>query len=101
MSEVNALDPHPRPFSHLWEAQLDELKLDPAPDANPEEAYVASMGIYVFERNILEYLANHNEGDDFGKHIIPSAIHFHKEIATPDSGIAIKIPVQPSSMTGL
>jgi glucose-1-phosphate adenylyltransferase len=59
-------------------AILDELKLGPellasiaaAPDA---ELFQASMGIYVFNRDVLvECLAN--DMVDFGKHIIPDAI---------------------------
>jgi glucose-1-phosphate adenylyltransferase len=59
-------------------AVLDELKLGPvileslgrAPD---EELYQASMGIYVFNRQVL---VDCLEGsmDDFGKHVIPKAI---------------------------
>ncbi|HEX3818181.1 MAG TPA: sugar phosphate nucleotidyltransferase, partial [Chthoniobacterales bacterium] len=59
-------------------AVLDELKLDPAvlesigrlPD---EELFQASMGIYVFNRQVLiDCLAD--DLDDFGKHVIPKAI---------------------------
>ena len=57
---------------------LDELKLSPEHLASigaaaGEELYQASMGIYVFNRNVLvECLAN--DMVDFGKHIIPQAI---------------------------
>lgn len=36
--------------------------------------YLASMGIYVFKTDILASLLEEISGDDFGKHIIPSAI---------------------------
>lgn len=36
--------------------------------------YLASMGIYVFKMDILASLLEKTSGDDFGKHIIPSAI---------------------------
>ncbi len=60
------------------EAMLDELKLGPEllssiGSASDEELFQASMGIYVFNRDVLvECLAN--DMVDFGKHIIPNAI---------------------------
>ena len=60
------------------EAVLDELKLGPEllssiGSATDEELFQASMGIYVFNRDVLvECLAN--DLVDFGKHIIPQAI---------------------------
>lgn len=38
-----------------------------------EDFYLASMGIYVFNREVLIRLLD-NKHDDFGKHVIPSAI---------------------------
>ena len=60
------------------DAVLDDLKLGPEHLASigasaEEELFQASMGIYVFNRNVLvECLAN--DMVDFGKHIIPHAI---------------------------
>ena len=42
-----------------------------------EELYLASMGIYVFNRRVLFELLNNNLAD-FGKHIIPGAIESHR-----------------------
>lgn len=39
-----------------------------------DERYLASMGIYVFNANLLYDLLTSNDDDDFGKHIIPQAI---------------------------
>ncbi|HEV3409902.1 MAG TPA: glucose-1-phosphate adenylyltransferase [Chthoniobacterales bacterium] len=61
------------------DAILDELKLAPEllssiGASEDEELFQASMGIYVFNRNVLvECLAN--DLVDFGKHIIPHAIN--------------------------
>ena len=57
---------------------LDELKLqDPLLSAlritSSEDLLVASMGIYVFNREILRKALD-NDKPDFGKHIIPDAI---------------------------
>ncbi len=57
---------------------LDSLKLDRSSYAglgiqSEEDLYLASMGIYVFSRDVLFELLNNNH-TDFGKHIIPNAI---------------------------
>jgi glucose-1-phosphate adenylyltransferase len=56
------------------DAELDELRLDKSPSDNPEEVYLASMGIYLFEPQVLVSLLMGDDRDDFGKHIIPAAI---------------------------
>ncbi len=63
-------------------ALLDSMKLDPALHDDLEiqgdqEMFLASMGIYVFNREVLLKLLD-NDYTDFGKHIIPSAINTHK-----------------------
>ncbi|HEX8281062.1 MAG TPA: glucose-1-phosphate adenylyltransferase, partial [Chthoniobacterales bacterium] len=60
-------------------AVLDELKLGPELLASigaaaDEELFQASMGIYVFNRDVLVDCMAHDEMVDFGKHIIPHAI---------------------------
>lgn len=52
---------------------LDELR---APIYD-DERFLASMGIYVFNRAVLTELLK-SEHSDFGKHIIPAAINSHK-----------------------
>ena len=59
-------------------AVLDSLKLDrttygPLGIQSSDDLYLASMGIYVFNREVLFELLNNNL-TDFGKHIIPGAI---------------------------
>lgn len=41
------------------------------------ELFLASMGIYVFNRKVIQELLN-NDLTDFGKHIIPQSIQTHK-----------------------
>jgi glucose-1-phosphate adenylyltransferase len=60
-------------------ALLESLKLDRSSYAglkikSDEDLYLASMGIYVFNREVLFDLLNNNH-TDFGKHIIPGAIN--------------------------
>lgn len=45
--------------------------------APPEGSLLASMGIYVFKRNVLEQLLRQIEGVDFGKDVIPTAMRTH------------------------
>ena len=54
--------------------ELNELR---AP-LHEEERYLASMGIYVFNRDVLNKLLCENSESDFGKHIIPGAIDKYK-----------------------
>ncbi len=61
-------------------AALDAMRVDTgALGLSSEEAgrrpYLASMGIYVFERKLLfDLLASHPQATDFGKEIIPAAL---------------------------
>lgn len=43
--------------------------------------YLASMGIYVFNRDLLTELMKNPETNDFGKEIIPQAIDKHKTVS--------------------
>jgi glucose-1-phosphate adenylyltransferase len=56
------------------EAELDELRLACPPGENPDELYLASMGIYIFEPQVLVSLLMGVAEDDFGRNIIPEAI---------------------------
>ncbi len=60
------------------DAVLDTLKLTPAMQKNlavkrEGDSFLASMGIYVFNRKVIAELLD-NPLSDFGKHIIPHAI---------------------------
>ena len=49
--------------------------------------YLASMGIYIFEADVLrEVLDSHPHDHDFGKAIIPRAIHERRVVAYPFPG---------------
>ena len=63
----------PKDESLLAEMQMSKELLDATGSGESEELYQASMGIYVFNRQVLvECLAN--DLVDFGKHIIPQSI---------------------------
>ncbi|MFN9630452.1 MAG: glucose-1-phosphate adenylyltransferase [Cyanobacteriota bacterium] len=61
-------------------AELEAMRVDTAAlGLSPEEAarrpFLASMGIYVFDRKLLfDLLASHPQATDFGKEIIPAAL---------------------------
>jgi glucose-1-phosphate adenylyltransferase len=64
------------------EAVLNSLRLDPSlydkfGIEGQEEFFLASMGIYVFNREVMIKLLD-NDKTDFGKHIIPGAIETHR-----------------------
>lgn len=63
-------------------AVLDSLRLPPEWHSKlgiegGEECYLASMGIYVFNRELIRKLLD-NTHTDFGKHIIPRSIETHR-----------------------
>ena len=63
------------------DAVLDQLRLTPELKARlevktDEDSFLASMGIYVFNRELIRELLD-NPLSDFGKHIIPNAIKTH------------------------
>jgi glucose-1-phosphate adenylyltransferase len=63
------------------DAVLDALRLTPEMKAKLEvtttgDSFLASMGIYVFNRDLIRELLD-NPLSDFGKHIIPNAINNH------------------------
>lgn len=61
--------------SLLEEMQVDTTKLGLDPDAAKLNPYIASMGIYVFNKDAMIALLNENKNHtDFGKEIIPGAI---------------------------
>ncbi len=63
------------------QAVLDSLRVDPARYAalgiqGEQEFFLASMGIYLFKREVILKLLD-NTLADFGKHVIPGAINSH------------------------
>ncbi len=48
---------------------------------DPEKPFLASMGIYIFQPDVLQALLEAHKKDDFGKHILPAAIKSHNVCA--------------------
>ncbi|ASC70476.1 glucose-1-phosphate adenylyltransferase [Halomicronema hongdechloris C2206] len=60
----------------LRHMQVDTTTLGLSPEEAKIKPYIASMGIYVFKRNVLMELLNRRpEYTDFGKEIIPRSAH--------------------------
>ncbi len=55
--------------------QLEALRLPGAPN---ERAFMASMGIYLFRKEVLFELLSGGSEEDFGREIIPRAIREHR-----------------------
>lgn len=62
----------PKDFAHfkLSPEFLEHESFDP----QTEKKFLASMGIYLFKREVLFDLLDRYKGDDFGKHIIPAKV---------------------------
>ncbi|MDP9046988.1 MAG: glucose-1-phosphate adenylyltransferase [Bacteroidota bacterium] len=58
--------------------------------------YLASMGIYIFNRRLLYELLQGNERTDFGKEIIPQSITEHKVVSYQYEGYWTDIGTIPS-----
>jgi glucose-1-phosphate adenylyltransferase len=52
----------------------------------PDKPYIASMGIYLFSRDVLLELLAEEPGHDFGRELIPSALTRYKVRAYPHRG---------------
>ncbi len=61
---------------------LDKL----ASGGDEQKPFLASMGIYVFDYEVLKELLDKIKKDDFGKHILPAAIQSHRVYAYPFDG---------------
>jgi glucose-1-phosphate adenylyltransferase len=58
--------------------------------------YLASMGIYIFNRKLLFDLLQGNESTDFGKEVIPQSINKHKVLSYQYEGYWTDIGTIPS-----
>jgi glucose-1-phosphate adenylyltransferase len=62
----------------LKQMQVDTSTLGLTPEQAKEKPYIASMGIYVFKKEVLvDLLRKHLEQTDFGKEIIPNSAKDH------------------------
>ncbi len=67
-----------KPSSELlpeWESEVSDYM------KNEGRKYLASMGIYIFNKDLLIELMNNPDTMDFGKEIIPNSINDHKTLS--------------------
>lgn len=72
-----------KPSSDLLPDWKSEVSFDMK---NQGREYLASMGIYIFNRDLLIELMDNPDTNDFGKEIIPQSIDEHKTISYPFEG---------------
>lgn len=75
-------------ITQFAEKPQDEAILDAfqVPDAAGDLTHLASMGIYLFKAKVLTDLLAEDSRDDFGKHILPTALAKHRMAAYAYSG---------------
>lgn len=67
--------------------ELGNLKSKVSPELEAEgRVYLASMGIYVFNREVLHNELDSTKFTDFGKEVIPNAINNRRVVSYPFSG---------------
>jgi len=87
---VTAFVEKPKTDFESWASEVsDEM-------AAQQRFYLASMGIYVFNRSVLYELLQGNERIDFGKEIIPQSIETHKVLSYQYEGYWTDIGTIPS-----
>jgi glucose-1-phosphate adenylyltransferase len=87
---VTAFIEKPKTNFESWASEVsDEMK-------GQGRLYLASMGIYIFNRDLLYELLQGNERTDFGKEIIPQSIDNHKVLSYQYEGYWTDIGTIPS-----
>jgi glucose-1-phosphate adenylyltransferase len=89
-SMVTAFIEKPKSNFESWASDVsDEMKAE-------GRVYLASMGIYIFNRKLLYELLEGNDRTDFGKEIIPQSIVNHKVLSYQYEGYWTDIGTIPS-----
>jgi glucose-1-phosphate adenylyltransferase len=89
-SMVTAFIEKPKSNFESWASDVsDEMKAE-------GRVYLASMGIYIFNRKLLYELLEGNERTDFGKEIIPQSIVDHRVLSYQYEGYWTDIGTIPS-----
>lgn len=60
---------------HEWKSEVSEKS------KSEGKEYLASMGIYVFGKNVLKKMFDEDPGDDFGGELIPNSIGTYKTLS--------------------
>ena len=65
---------------------VDTSILGVSPEVAKEQPYIASMGIYVFNKDVMVKLLEESEDTDFGKQILPNCAQHYNVQAYPFQG---------------
>ncbi|MEO6221637.1 MAG: glucose-1-phosphate adenylyltransferase [Vicinamibacterales bacterium] len=76
-NQIVGFDEKPSP-ERLEELRPKSTHSRTASHLGPDKPFVASMGIYVFSRDVLHEVLARDHAVDFGKEIIPHALNTHK-----------------------
>jgi glucose-1-phosphate adenylyltransferase len=89
-NNITAFIEKPKKDFESWASEVsDEMRAE-------GRVYLASMGIYIFNRKTLYNLLQGNDRTDFGKEIIPDSIKTHKVISYQYEGYWTDIGTIPS-----
>ena len=78
---------HEKPGEQELSGLESQLSAGSLTEQFPEgKAFLASMGIYVFSKQMLIEILNASVEHDFGKHIIPESIHKYRVMSYPFFG---------------
>lgn len=89
-NHINAFIEKPKKDFEKWASEV-------SPEMKAEgRVYLASMGIYIFNRKLLYELLTGNERTDFGKEIIPDSISSHRVVSYQYEGYWTDIGTIPS-----
>ncbi|RCH55729.1 glucose-1-phosphate adenylyltransferase [Mucilaginibacter hurinus] len=89
-SMITAFIEKPKKDFESWASDVSEEM------AGQGRVYLASMGIYIFNRKLLFEMLQSNDHPDFGKEIIPQAIHDHRVASYQYEGYWTDIGTIPS-----
>ncbi|RYE21191.1 MAG: glucose-1-phosphate adenylyltransferase [Sphingobacteriales bacterium] len=89
-SMITSFIEKPKKDFESWASEVSEEM------AGQGRVYLASMGIYIFNRKLLFELLQSNDHPDFGKEIIPQAIHDHRVASYQYEGYWTDIGTIPS-----
>jgi glucose-1-phosphate adenylyltransferase len=90
LNEVTSFIEKPKTDFESWASEVsDEM-------VSQGRVYLASMGIYIFNRKLLYDLLESNDYTDFGKEIIPQSIEKHKVLSYQYEGYWTDIGTIPS-----
>ncbi len=85
-NEIRAFVEKPTDPREIDALRIPADRVKAAGVVEPDRAWLASMGIYVFRREVLREALEEGRHLDFGKHLVPSLVGKQRMIAYPFNG---------------